>query len=269
VIIIAGIPGYEGVIPENPFEERIILEKHRSPLLYYYETPDQVKFELKLRAEILKASQELYRSKVQFSDFGGSRCNPLYWFRTPNGGFQLVPGRSPSEAIRDIFVNSEMYSFECATAIVILLYKALLELFGPKMFDTYFGNLTLYTWTSDEDLRLITRPLPESFPGDVLYFRNPDVNPKTPEWQGENAVKLDDNLFYGHGAGIQDANGIIQILNNNRRPWSFRSAYLTKQVTYPDYKYLYQLQKNYVGSFADINYRCIVSRIGEFTSIAI
>ena len=29
-------------------------------------------------------------------------------------------------------------------------------------------------------------------PGDCIYFKNPDVNPKTTEWQGENTIDLGD-----------------------------------------------------------------------------
>lgn len=57
----------------------------------------------------------------------------------------------------------------------------------------------------------------EFFPGDCQYFKNPDVNPATPEWQGENVINLGNGTYYGHGIGITSANGIIRELNRNRR----------------------------------------------------
>ena len=53
-------------------------------------------------------------------------------------------------------------------------------------------------------------------PGDCRYFNNPDVDPLTPEWQGENAIDLSGGMYYGHGIGIKTADKIIEILNHNR-----------------------------------------------------
>ncbi|MDD4495708.1 MAG: hypothetical protein PHV32_15450 [Eubacteriales bacterium] len=38
----------------------------------------------------------------------------------------------------------------------------------------------------------------------------------TPGWQGENAIYLGENRFYGHGAGIAKSDKIIRALNRHR-----------------------------------------------------
>ncbi|ANE48928.1 hypothetical protein SY83_14185 [Paenibacillus swuensis] len=271
MIIIAGNRVNSVSEPLTPLEQYIVSEKLKSPQPFSYESEDQLKFELRMRTKIVEAAEEMYASRVKFGDFPKSQSNPAYWIRMPNGGFQLRPGVRSSDAIRDIWLNSEMYTFECATAIIMMMYKAVLETIGAPLFDTYFQNLVLYTWTTDEDLRIITKPGYESFPGDVLYFKNPDVNPATPEWQGENVIELGNNLFFGHGMGIKTPIEVIQELNAYRRPFAFRSAFLMHQVTAPDYKYLYQLSKSVPAStYTDITmpFRGIISRIGEFTVVA-
>lgn len=40
-------------------------------------------------------------------------------------------------------------------------------------------------------------------PGDLVYFKNPQVNPATIEWQGENTIYLGNFFFYGHGVGVK------------------------------------------------------------------
>ena len=75
-------------------------------------------------------------------------------------------------------------------------------------------------------------------PGDVVYFNNPDFNPETPWWRGENAVVLEDGTYFGHGLGIGTAEQIIQALNKTRKPGSNQSAYLTNLVTRPSFKHL-------------------------------
>jgi protein-glutamine gamma-glutamyltransferase len=100
----------------------------------------------------------------------------------------------------------------------------------------------IFTNGTDKDLRYITiNSSRENYPGDILYFNNSDFNPDKPEWRGENVVKFDENLYYGHGIGITNAEEIIAILNKIRKPNSTRSAYLLEQASYPDFKYLFHL----------------------------
>lgn len=218
-------------------EWKILRRKMNSPVMYRYPSLDALIFELKLRSNIVDAAKAMYASGVSFATFSNSRCNERYWIRTPNGGFLLRPGVPPSVGVNDIFENGHLYAFECAGAIIIMLYKAVLETIGDAAFNRHFQNLFLRDWQTDRDLRLITSyDLSETYPGDVLYFKNPDHDPSTPEWQGENVIMLDDNLFFGHGIGIGTAQEMIAQLNRARRPGSMVSAYLQNLVLRPDFE---------------------------------
>lgn len=223
-------------------EKLIYNEKALSPRTYEYDSWDALAFELKVRAAIIDASKQLDSSEASFSSFKKSRCNESMWERQDNGAFLLRKGVRPSIAVRDIFLNGDAYAFECATAIIIVLYKAVLDVIGEAKFDTLFANLYLYSWNYDRDLKLITDHTgAESFGGDVLYFKNPDVNPEWIEWQGENAVKLGPNVYFGHGIGIASGERIIEKLNKLRKPGATQSAYLMDDVTHPDFAYLHKI----------------------------
>ncbi len=198
-------------------------------------------FERQARDNIVQSALALNRSGVQFEVFEKSRCNEHYWIRTANGGFLLKPTAVPSVAIRDIYSSGPLYAFECATAIVIVLYKAVLDSLGERIFDELFANIFLRDWHYDADLRLKVIQGLAVKPGDVVYFRNPDVNPLTPQWQGENAVVLPNHLYYGHGMGVLSGVEIIAKLNAYRKTGSVKSAYLTETVLQLDYLNLYAL----------------------------
>jgi len=197
-------------------------------------------FELRMREATIAAARALNASGAGFETFDTSRCNEEYWLREPNGAFRLRSDRSPADGIRDIFVNGPLYGFECATAIVIVFYKAALDTIGVEQFNRLFANTYLFHWNVDRDLGLTTVPTTRYVPGDCLYFDNPDVNPQTMQWQGENVILLGPDLYYGHGIGIRGATGIIEELNRNRRPGARRSAFLLEQATRPNYAKLAQ-----------------------------
>ncbi|MDO3677436.1 protein-glutamine gamma-glutamyltransferase [Paenibacillus ehimensis] len=225
----------------EPPERDIYEEKHRNPTTYQYDSEGALRFELRLRTAIVQAARDMQNSAASFASFKKSRCNAAYWTRTEDGGFKMRRDVLPAAAIRDIFSNGRAYAFECATAIIIVLYKAVLETIGDQKFNRLFTDLYLYSWEVDSDLRLIT--IAEKMPtysGDILYFKNPDVDPEWMEWQGENVVKLGHDNYFGHGIGIMNAAGIIAKLNKHRKPGSTRSAYLMDQVTYPNFVYLYE-----------------------------
>lgn len=253
-----------------PLWQKIVHAKRNSPTVYRYASLAHLRFELKLRTAIVEAAKALRRSGVQFEDFEHSHCNEQYWHLNNRGGFELRSGVTPAEGIRDIFVNGPLYGFECATAIVIVLYRGLLDCIEEKHFNRMFANLLLYDWHYDADLRLIEKHgASDSFPGDVLYFKNPDVNPRQIEWQGENTVKLEDDLYYGHGIGIESSRAIIAKLNRHRKPGSTVSAYLTDQVISPDFLYLSQFEAGGQGMNPEMPYQAflqengIVSQIGR------
>ncbi len=218
-----------------------------------------------MRERIIEAAQAMNVGGTEFSTFKNSRCNPRYWIRTANGGFQLRNDVAPSAAIKDIFVNGKLYAFECAMAMVMILYKATIDMIGEEAFDRHFTDLFLWDWNYDNNLRLITTFDPsEMQPGDVVYFKNPDHDPDKPEWQGENAVMLGNDRYYGHGLGIKSADSMIASLNRERVPGSRTSAYLTNEALHPDFAYLQTLSSRSPLPFKTGNgsRNTIFSRIG-------
>lgn len=233
-------------------------------------SPDALEFERKMRDGIVESAEALNASGVDFATFDESRCNPQFWTLTNNGGLQLRPSVSSTIGIRDIFQNGHLYAFECATAMVIVLYKATIGAIGEQAFNRYFRDLYLWDWNYDDNLRLITTyHKDEMLRGDVVYFKNPDHAPDKPEWQGENAIKLGNDLYYGHGIGITTAEVIIDSLNQERVPGSTTSAYFTDEALHPDFEYLQQLStKPYLPAGASRGSRDrVYSRIGVRTYI--
>jgi len=236
--------------PPNSIERTIIETMSASNERYYYNSIEQLKFELRMRREIINAAEALYNSDFHFKVFRDSTCNPAYWMRTNDGGFSLQPRVRPSDAIRDIFTNSTMYGTECATATLILYYKALLEIYPAEAFDKIFPRIYLMNWHNiDRQIGEVgmVRQVNDFFPGDRRYFANPDVDPTTPEWQGENVIDLGNGLYYGHGIGRFAAPKFIEVLNENRIEGADESAYLMDTAGRPDFKRLYGLYEKAVA----------------------
>jgi len=225
----------------SPTQMTILRHFFTMPATSVYPELRDLNFELKMREQILAAAQGLNGSGASFAVFEHSRCNPQFWQREQSGGFRLRPDRTPAAALRDIFSNGRLYAFECATAIVIVLYKATLEMIGEKAYNRLFANTILFHWNVDQDLGLTTIRTRQFIPGDVLYFDNPEVHPLTPQWQGENVVFMGNGLYYGHGVGIRSAREIIMALNSKRAPFAIQSAYLLDQASRPDYVRLSQV----------------------------
>lgn len=218
--------------PPNSTERKVIEILSSSNHTYRYESVNHLKVELDLRANIVKASRELFYSGIGFRTFRNSVCNPAYWIRNEDGGFTSRDDVPPSEAIEDIYKNGRRYGTECATAIIILYFKAVLNVFPRDVFNQLFPKIHLMNWQQlDSNLAIAYFRNPTDYlPGDCRYVKNPDVNPLTPEWQGENAIDLGNGLYYGHGIGIKTVNEIIAALNRNRRPGATESAYLMDSV---------------------------------------
>ncbi len=244
MIVIGGSPAQPellATLPSNGTEKQIVGILSASAARYDYDSADQLKFELRLRSEIVGAARSLDRSGMDFEIFRKSRCNPAYWNRTSEGGFVLKSGVSPSGAIRDIYRNGSRYATECATAMVIVYYGALLAVFGPNRFDRLFPRIELMNWHHLDRLLSdigLMRKRPDYLAGDRRYFSNPDVDPLTPEWQGENVIDLNGKLYYGHGAGLMNADAMVRMLNENRTDGATESAYLMDSAGYPDFKNL-------------------------------
>ncbi|WP_379178623.1 protein-glutamine gamma-glutamyltransferase [Paenibacillus sp. GCM10023252] len=251
MILIAGSDAAQqlGQLSLSPLARQILMDKQQSPFVYNFPSVDALLFELNMRSHIVSAAQALNESGATFANYRESRANPRYWITERNGGFQMRPDVTAADAINDFFRSGPMYAFECSAAVLIVLYKAVLDSIGPAMFNRYYSNIYLYDWNYDNDLRLIsTDRNPQNFPGDILYFRNPDHHPAGPEWQGENVIDMGGGYYYGHGIGITTARDIIAKLNEMRFPGSRRSAYLTRQVVYPDFEYLRQLSMGVGGT---------------------
>ncbi|TXK71912.1 protein-glutamine gamma-glutamyltransferase [Paenibacillus sp. N3.4] len=216
-------------------------QKQNKPMSYDYETIQQVRFEMELRATIVASAKALSQSGLGFEKFKKAKCNEQLWTLTEQGGFLIRDDSTPAIGIRDIFANGSKYATECATAAVIVAYKGILDSIQENEFNRLFSGLLLYDWHIQHNLLLSKQTaIKEALPGDLLYFNNPDFSAETPIWRGENAVMVGDDLYYGHPFGIVSSNKIISKLNKYRKPDSNTSAYLTDEIVYPDYVYLSQ-----------------------------
>ncbi|MDR2421600.1 MAG: protein-glutamine gamma-glutamyltransferase [Oscillospiraceae bacterium] len=222
-----------------------------------YSSREELVFELAMRRATVSRAERLRRSGLNFKTFKGSFCNARYWRRDPDGGFELRRGAGPSAAVRDIYENGRAYGTECAAAMQIVYYGALMDTLPDGVFDRSFtappggmrarrgeGGIRLRDW---RDISATLRETGEMrrardfLPGDRRYFANPDVSLAGPEWQGENVIDMGDGTYYGHGVGRRGAGEIIEMLNRARRRGARRGAYLVAAAGRPDYKKLYAL----------------------------
>ncbi|MDR3277181.1 MAG: protein-glutamine gamma-glutamyltransferase [Oscillospiraceae bacterium] len=216
----------------------------KSPSVYDYGSAGQLKFELELRREIVNAAYRLLRGGLRFETFRNTYCNERFWQRRADGGFELRRGVSAAEAVSDMFENGRLYGTECATAMQIVYYGALAKVFPRDLFDREFAGAYLMNWHKiDRDLREtgLMRASGDYLPGDRRYFINPDVNPETPEWQGENVIDLGDGTYYGHGIGRTRGSDIIAELDRYRRNGARRGAYLLDSAGRPDFERLFDI----------------------------
>ncbi|GEB32083.1 MULTISPECIES: protein-glutamine gamma-glutamyltransferase [Brevibacillus] len=243
MLIISGRQANPAVLADewglNRVQREVVQRMAASGEEFVYPSPELLQFELKMRDHLVRSAIALYESGIAFSTFENSRANPVYWDRTELGGFRLRTGVPPSQGIINIFQEGRKYATECATAMVIILYHAVLQSIRREDFERMFADILLYDWRYDQDLDLRTTRTTTFLPGDILYFANPDHNPDKPQWQGENAVDLGRGMYYGHGAGIRDAESMIEFLNEQRRYGATRSAYLVPQATRPGFAYLF------------------------------
>ena len=173
--------------------------------------------EVTLRVNIAQAARDLAASGANFSATASSDAvNPLLWTLGYGGRMQvrkfLADGTigSPAKAIRDIFSHGEHYGFECATAMMVIFHKAILETVGDAAFDAMFAhprNLTFFRWEVKDDDYLALEKIDKN--GDQLtvgshyYYKNPDASEENSAFAGENVIYLGvengRRMFYGHG----------------------------------------------------------------------
>lgn len=244
IIISKGIVKATAFIKEyksSRIEREIISKMDLGKEVYEYNSVDQLYFELKMRKAIVHSAIKLNKSHLAFKTFNESKCNETYWKHTEEGGFILKKRIMASEAIRDISLNSYKYGTECSTAMIIIYYQALLDVFTEELFNELFPKIHLMNWHYIDDILeeagfLIKRK--DYLPGDRRYFANPDVKPTKPEWQGENVIDLGKGMYFGHGIGIGDSDEIIYALNKYRVEGARRIAYLVDSAAVLDFKKL-------------------------------
>lgn len=221
-------------------KREIYFALENSQMPHMYGSLHELLFDIQLRENIIQTARKLYDSNVAFAPFQTSKFNPKIWKKIKYG-YLLNPSVQPSDAINDIFLNSHEYAFECSTAIVIIYYKAVLDSISTSFFNTLFQRLLVWDWNYDRDLGIITTIGRDFIPGDVVYFYNPDF--AHPVWTGENTVYLGSGLYFGHGIGIETAEGMIQSLNTLRIENASQSAYLISQHSRLNTKYLSQFAR--------------------------
>ncbi|MGF2614252.1 protein-glutamine gamma-glutamyltransferase [Rossellomorea aquimaris] len=232
MIEVAGRPVQQvGSLNLESIEEEIAKRMLDTKSVYSYPTMKDLLFELQTRRNMIESAKEMSGTKVVFTTFQYAACNPAYWELTPAGGFRLRPDVRPSEAVQDIYSNSALYAFECATACMIIFYHAVSKSISQSSFDSLFQDIYLYSWHADPDLAINTFYGDHYLPGDVVYFNNPDYSSENPWYRGVNAVVLEDGQFFGHGFGISTADKMIEFLNSVRNPDSSQPAYLSSLVT--------------------------------------
>ncbi|PLT27844.1 protein-glutamine gamma-glutamyltransferase [Peribacillus deserti] len=207
--------------------------------VYQYNSLDELEFDLEVKVKITRAAKLLYKSGAEFETFKNSRCNPVYWILHESGAFFLKLEASPQKAIDDIYFNGRLYAFECATAMVIVYYKAVLDILGSGKFNELFSDMILYDWEYNKNLDLHSSTSTDFLHGDCVYFNNPDFNPQTPEWRGENCIVLDEDLYFAHGMGIKSGEEIMAILNYLRKKNPTEPSYLETGRIRLNYKTYY------------------------------
>ena len=251
MIMIAGkplAPDALNTYPAGSFEQNLLQVMSDNNL--GFDNMEQLKFELELRKSTVNAAKALNHSELDFAIFRKSRCNKEYWTRTAEGGFLLKDNAKSSAAIKDIYINGSAYATECATATVIVYLKAVLDVYPPALYDLTFNEIYLMNWHSvNPPLSGIGQlfDIKAFLPGDRTYFMNPDVNPETPEWQGENTVVLSPDSYYGPGLGIHDEAAMVRMLNHHRVEDAQETAYLLKQAGRLDYNNLLKIRQGYHG----------------------
>ena len=169
------------------------------------------------RKRVVDAARALAEGGASFS--GGwdtDAVNKKLWTLGYGGRMQVrkfLPGNQigkPSVALNDIFENGDAYGFECATAMMVIYHKAILDHVGAEKFDALFSDpkmLAFFRWDIEdadytkvkklsEDPALAKQP---AVPGSHYYFFNPDASAENSAFGGENVIYLGGGEYYAHG----------------------------------------------------------------------
>jgi hypothetical protein len=191
--------------------------------------------DFKLRGNTVNAAHQfndaMRSGRVSFEgDLSQQKYNEQYWEPQMIDGKQfwhVKPGVKPSDAINDMFNGGE-YSMDCAASANIVLLKAKMDTIGADKFDQQYNGLAINGWDTGTDPSGMGMlqfdgdgPLdgfsgdPHTLggssanlrPGDMAYFRNPDVRQGESANQGENAIYLGNDgngepIFFGNPIGM-------------------------------------------------------------------
>ncbi len=196
--------------------------------------------EIAFRARVVQAAKDLAASGASFSaSAADDKVNLNLWTMGFGGRMQvrkfLADGTigKPSAALRDIFTRGTAYGFECATAMMVIYHKAMLDHVGEDAFDAMFTeprHLAFFRWSIEDDdfvdvKKLVHKPMPLQ-PGTHYYYKNPDAAPENSAFGGENVLYLGEGQFYAHGivgvggTYVVTEKDIVDTLSALRRPGS-------------------------------------------------
>jgi protein-glutamine gamma-glutamyltransferase len=179
--------------------------------------------DLAFRAAVVKAGKDLAASGASFAGSASQdKVNEVLWTKGYGGKMQvrkwLAEGGTgkPSVALRDIFENGNKYGFECATAMMVIYHKAILDHVGDEAFDRLFTeprNLKFFRWSIEDsdftDVKRLAHVPSKLKPGSHYYYKNPDASEANSAFGGENVIYLGDGRFYAHG--IRGASGTFEV----------------------------------------------------------
>ncbi|GGE39409.1 protein-glutamine gamma-glutamyltransferase [Pullulanibacillus camelliae] len=218
--------------PALNHSQEIISSMVNNGEVYLFSSELVFRLAVTLRSHIIDSALTLAKSGADFETFYRTKGNPNYWEITEMGGLQLKNNTQPSTGLQDIFNNGSTYGFECATAMEIVLLHGILLSIGEELFNTLYAHLYLWDWQDVPNLPLTIEPVQQGdIPGDVRYFKNPQVSPNHMAFQGENVIVLPNGRYYGHGVGIGDHDYFVTQLNKARRPGATIDAYLMPRAT--------------------------------------
>lgn len=240
-----GFDTFEGILREVYGPEARLLDRPRGRLPGHVDANDRFEYvkdgrvvrtqlgkrrfeQARMNAHIVAAAREMAESGVSFSGRSkDDRVNQTLWWMGYGGKMGARMGVKSSDAIRDVFENGHLYAFECATGNLLVYYKAILDRIGPEDFDVHFPKLRLFRWDIEDDDFTAAKKVGsfgEIWPGDHVYFDNPDFDPAHSAWQGENTIYLGGGTYFGHGIGVESGEKIASTLDSLRRPGATRKA---------------------------------------------
>lgn len=216
---------------------------------------------VRVGAAVVSACLEMHQAHHEFAIAPRQKFSSEFWRRDGQlshfATFHLKPGAKASAAMNDVFLHPDAYRFECATALVLVYYRAIQKLIGDADFDRIMGDLKIGPWEFEADLeRFLLRsgrgdqPATEARAealkfGEYTYTKNWAVS-----WwgwakgcQGQNQIRLDQDLYYAHSYELVGQGDIVARENGARVFGAQTSASMTDRQERLDPKLLAERQK--------------------------